>query len=205
MPSTKDGRILTASLGVRRTARNCRKVGLRAITPTSAAAIRRRSLRLSDISLQWMLEEILKLDHPIKFGPVTINGEHKGSRALAPRAHLCISTLTLRACSTARLRGRETPSMHSVKSCPRGLRWILAHANYQIIKRAVLPNAVVHSSVMERFKLETVIDCAQDRVTLYRPEALRNHNDFKTFYPDPPPADAPPAGRSETALPTQLP
>src|ERR1700716_3257399 len=31
--------------------------------------------RLSDISLQWMLEEILELSHPIKFGPVTVNGE----------------------------------------------------------------------------------------------------------------------------------
>src|ERR1700730_4542891 len=31
--------------------------------------------RLSDISLQWILEEIVKLNHPIKFGPVTVNGK----------------------------------------------------------------------------------------------------------------------------------
>lgn len=30
--------------------------------------------RLSDVSLHWMLEELLKLDQPIKFGPVTVNG-----------------------------------------------------------------------------------------------------------------------------------
>ncbi|HEY5128760.1 MAG TPA: DUF2235 domain-containing protein, partial [Bradyrhizobium sp.] len=64
--------------------------------------------------------------------------------------------------------------------------------------------AKIHPTVKERFALETIIDCAGDKVGNYRPEALREHNDFKQFYPDPPPADAPPPGRSEDpALPAQ--
>jgi hypothetical protein len=31
--------------------------------------------RLSDISLQWMLEKILELENPINFGPVLVNGK----------------------------------------------------------------------------------------------------------------------------------
>lgn len=159
--------------------------------------------RLSDISLQWMLQEIMKLEHPIKFGPVTINNtREEGSGTEGTPINLYPDATGMQ---HSEISGTRDTIDAFRERLPRGLQWILAHANYQIIKRAVFPNAVVHSSVMERFKLETVIDCAQDRVTLYRPEALRNHNDFKTFYPDPPPADAPPAGRSETALPTQLP
>jgi hypothetical protein len=84
-------------------------------------------------------------------------------------------------------------------------RGLLANANYEIIKRAILPTAKVHPTVKERFALETIIDCAGDKVGNYRPEALRQHNDFKQFYPDPPPANAPPPGRSEEpALPAQF-
>jgi hypothetical protein len=80
---------------------------------------------------------------------------------------------------------------------PRILRGLLANANYEIIKRSILPKAKVHPTVTERFALETIVDCASDKVGNYRPEALREHNDFKHFYPDPPRADAPPPGRSE--------
>jgi hypothetical protein len=89
---------------------------------------------------------------------------------------------------------------------PRILRGLLANANYEIIKRAIPPQATIHPTVKERFALETIIDCASDKVGEYRPEALREHDDFKQFYPKPPAADAPPPGRSEeSVLPTPLP
>jgi len=88
---------------------------------------------------------------------------------------------------------------------PRILRGLLANANYEIIKRSILPQAKIHPTVKERFALETIVDCASDKVGGYRPEALREHNDYKQFYPDSPAADAPPPGRSEEpAPPTQL-
>jgi hypothetical protein len=88
---------------------------------------------------------------------------------------------------------------------PRIFRGLLANANYEIIKRSILPTAKIHPTVKNRFALETVIDCAGDNVGAYRPEALRKHDDFKQFYPDPPLANAPPPGRGEEPeLLTQL-
>src|SRR6185369_16033288 len=72
---------------------------------------------------------------------------------------------------------------------PRILRGLLANANYEIIKRSILPQARIHPTVKERFALETIVDCASDKVGGYRPEALREHNDFKQFYSDSPAAD----------------
>jgi hypothetical protein len=89
---------------------------------------------------------------------------------------------------------------------PRIIRGLLANANYELIKRSILPQATIHPSVKDRFGLTTVIDCASEKVGNYRPEALREHIDFKQFYPNPPAANAPPPGRSEDAAPApQLP
>jgi len=87
---------------------------------------------------------------------------------------------------------------------PRVLRGLLANANYEIIKRSILPQANIHPTVKDRFALEMIIDCASDKVGDYRPEALREHNDFKQFYPDSPAADAPPPGRTEEPAPSTL-
>jgi uncharacterized protein (DUF2235 family) len=160
--------------------------------------------RLSDISLQWMLEEILKLDHPIKFGPVTVSGEAlAGTGAAGTPLHLYPDVTSVQHSEIAGTRDAIDAFRERL---PRVLRGLLANANYEIIKRAILPKAYVHATVKERFAMETVVDCANNEVGSYRPEALREHDDFKQFYPDPPPVDAPPAGRSEeSAPPVQLP
>lgn len=156
--------------------------------------------RLSDVSLQWMLHEIMKLDHPIKFGPVTINNTRvEGSGTEGTPINLYPDATGMQ---HSEISGTRDSIDAFREKLPKVLRWMLAHANYQIIKRSVLPNAVVHSTVMERFNLDTVIDCAQDKVGSYRPEALRDHNEFKTFYPDAAPVNAPPPGRSEAAIPS---
>ena len=139
MPSTKGGRILTASLGAKRTARNCRKRGLRATTPTSEAVIRRRCSRLSDISLQWMLEEILKLDHPVKFGPVTVNGEAvAGTGTTGTPLHLYPDATSMQHSEIA---GTQDTIDAFRERLPRILRGLLANTNYDIIKRSILPQA----------------------------------------------------------------
>lgn len=160
--------------------------------------------RLSDISLQWMLEEILKLDHPIKFGPVTVNGEAvTGTGTTGTPLHLYPDATSMQHSEIAGTRDTIDAFRDRLSRILQGL---LANANYEIIKRSILPQATIHPTVKERFALETIIDCASDKVGDYRPEALREHNDFKQFYPDPPAADAPPPGRSEEpAPPTQLP
>jgi uncharacterized protein (DUF2235 family) len=155
--------------------------------------------RLSDISLQWMLEEILKLDHPIKFGPVTVHGEAvAGVGTAGTPLHLYPDATSMQHSEIAGTRDAIDTFRERL---PRILRGLLANANYEIIKRSILPTAKIHPTVKERFALETTIDCASDTVGKYRPEALREHYDFKQFYPDPPAADAPPPGRSEESAP----
>jgi hypothetical protein len=160
--------------------------------------------RLSDISLQWMLEEILKLDYPIKFGPATVNGEAvTGAGTTNTPLHLYPDATSMQHSEIAGTRDTIDAFRERL---PHILRGLLANANYEIIKRSILPQARIHPMVKERFALETIIDCASDKVGGYRPEALREHNDFEQFYPDSPAADAPPSGRGdEPAPPTQLP
>jgi uncharacterized protein (DUF2235 family) len=151
--------------------------------------------RLSDISLHWMLEEILKLDKPIKFGQVTVHGEAMlGTGAAGTPLHLFPDATSMQHSEIAATRDTIDTFRERL---PRILRGLLANANYEIIKRAILPSATVHPTVKQRFALETVVDCAGDKVSSYRPEALREHQDFKQFYPDLPAANAPPPGRSE--------
>jgi hypothetical protein len=160
--------------------------------------------RHSDISLQWMLEEILKLDYPIKFGPVTVIDQAvAGTGTTGTPLQLYPDATNMQHSEIAGTRDAIDAFRERL---PRILRGLLANANYEIIKRSILPQAKIHPTVKERFSLETIIDCASDKVGEYRPEALREHNDFKQFYPESPAADAPPPGRSEEpAPPTQLP
>ncbi|MEH2480490.1 uncharacterized protein (DUF2235 family) [Nitrobacteraceae bacterium AZCC 2146] len=151
--------------------------------------------RLSDISLQWMLEEMLKLDQPVKFGPVTVNGEAvAGSGAIGTPLHLYPDATSMQHSEISGMRDTIDAFREHL---PYVLRWLLANANYEIIKRSIPTKANIHLSVKERFARETVVDCASHKVGNYRPEALRKHDDFRQFYPDPPPADAPPPGKSE--------
>jgi hypothetical protein len=150
--------------------------------------------RLSDIALQWMLEEILKLEHPIKFGPITVNGEAMaGTGDTGTPLHLYPDATSTQ---HSEISGTRDAIDAFRERLPRILRGLLANANYKVIKRSILPAAKIHPTVKERFALEKVIDCAADAVGTYRPEALREHDDFNQFYPDPPPANAPPPGRS---------
>lgn len=155
--------------------------------------------RLSDISLLWMLEEIIKLDHPIKFGPITVNGQAlAGTGPTGTSLHLYPDPNSMQHSEIAGTRDTIDAFRERL---PRILRGFLKNANYEIIKRSILPQARIHPTVKERFALKAIIDCASDKVGDYRPEALREHNDFKHFYPDSPAADTPPPGRSEKLAP----
>jgi hypothetical protein len=159
--------------------------------------------RLSDISLQWMVEETQKLTFPLKFGPVTTHGKQiTGTSNEGTPLHLYPAANGAQHCEIAGM--RDTLDAIAEK-WPHFLRGFIATENYETITRAVLHDAEVHDTVTERFALEEVVDCA--KVGKYRPEALRGHDKFKIFYPALPPAPpAAPLSRSEEpALPTQLP
>lgn len=160
--------------------------------------------RLSDISLHWMLEEILKLQHPVSFGPITVNGDvMPGTGHIGTPLHLFPN---IRNMQHSEIAGTRDAIDTFREGLPQIFRWMFANANYEIIKRAIPDVATIHPTVKDRFALETVVDCASDSLRNYRPEALRTHNEFKEFYSDSPPVDAPPTGRQEdVALKAQLP
>lgn len=136
--------------------------------------------RLSDISLQWMLEEILQLDHPIIFGPITVNGvPMAGTGTSGTPLHLYPDGGSVQHSEIAGTRDAIDALRERL---PRIFRGLLASANYAVITRAVRTNARVHPSVMERFALVDVIDCAGGEPCKYRPEALRGHDEYKDFY-----------------------
>lgn len=160
--------------------------------------------RLSDISLQWMLEETLKLEHPIRFGPISVHGRlMEGTATSGTPLNLFPDGKSMQ---HSEISGTRDAIDSFRERLPRILRGLLANANYDIIKRNVPDGANVHPTVTERFAMKEVIDCASDVLGPYRPEALRTHDNFKQHYPKPPPADAPPPGRpDEAALPSQMP
>jgi hypothetical protein len=155
--------------------------------------------RLSDISLQWMLEKILELDNPIKFGPVLVNGKQLDQTGTQGTPLFLYPDVT--AMQHSEIAGTRDTIDALRERLPKPFRCMLANANYEIIKRSILPNAKIHSTVMDRFKLDTVIDPANDTIGKYRPEALRKHDDFKDFYPAETPANTPPSGKNEKVAP----
>jgi uncharacterized protein (DUF2235 family) len=159
--------------------------------------------RLSDISLQWMIEETQKLAFPLILGPVTVHSK----RILATGSegtplHLFPAANGVQHCEIAGM--RDTLDALAEK-WPRFLGGFIKEENYEKIKRVVLHDANVHDTVTERFALEEVIDCA--KVGKYRPEALREHDKFKQFYPSLPPAAAAatPGKSGDPTLPMQMP
>ncbi len=160
--------------------------------------------RLSDISLQWMLEEVLKLQHPIQFGPVTVNGE--ATVGAGSRARLCISFLRQRACNTVRLPEHGTPSIRfanaclgSFVGCWRTRTTKLSSAQFR--RKRPYIQLLHNASSWKRSSTVRTIRCAT-----IGPRRLGRHNEFQRFYLDPAPADAPrPGRREEASLPSPMP
>ena len=63
----------------------------------------------------------------------------------------------------------------------RHLRGWFGRLDWPEQKRTIPHDAVVHESVRERFKLGSVVQCAGHGT--YRPESLRQHDEFKALYP----------------------
>jgi uncharacterized protein (DUF2235 family) len=159
--------------------------------------------RLSDISLKWMIEETLKLSHPLKLGPVTVNGTPlPGTGSQGTPLHLYPAANGPQHCEITGMRDFLDAT---AENWPRLLRGLVSSENYETITRVVLHDANVDETVTERFGMTEVIDCA--KTGAYRPEALRNHDKFKHLYPPLPVAAAvaPPGRSEEPTLPMQMP
>jgi hypothetical protein len=75
------------------------------------------------------------------------------------------------------------------------MRGYISTLNYETIIRTVRPDAKLHPTVLERLALPLAPQTGKEGH--YRPEALRNHQDCKSFYEPQPGPGAQPAGPVE--------
>jgi len=132
--------------------------------------------RLSDITLCWMIEEVLSLPASFKIGPVFVNGkkvpatgDEGESLRLYPDAE------GLQHC--------EVVGMRDVVEgkTPRWLHWATKSLGYKVKPRVVHANASLHRTVYERLGVATVPQCSSS-VGAYRPEELRQHVKCQSYY-----------------------
>jgi len=109
--------------------------------------------RLSDIALQWMVDEALTHRNPILLDP--------------SKLHLFPSPKGIQHCERF--------------AFAQAHQWLAAlKIGWSGSPRPIRPDATLHQSVIERFQLPVVQQC--DRHAAYRPDALRHHDAVKHFY-----------------------
>ncbi len=128
--------------------------------------------RLSDIALQWMVEEATKIPNGLK-----VDGLRAPGDALCnPKLRLFPASDGLQHCEIAGMRD----TLDRLK--PRVLAKLLSSKNWAEKVRAIHPEAPVHTTVAERFELTSAPQ--SNGSGPYRPEALRQHKNFQHHYQD---------------------
>jgi hypothetical protein len=135
--------------------------------------------RLSDVALSWMIGQATIIPNGLKVGPVFINGEKMpGTGEQGTPLNLFPAEDGVQHCEIA---GMRDTIDQLAQPFPRFLHRFFEKLNWPEEKRKIDPNAPVHPLVAERFKLDSVVQCAA--VGPYRPESLREHTAFKHYYP----------------------
>ena len=125
--------------------------------------------RLSDIALQWMIEEATKIPDGLK-----VDGQ------LAPGNAMGISRLQLYPAANG-LQHCEIAGMRdTLDRLPTLLRKLLGGRGWAVKVRDIHPEASVHPTVAQRFELPAAMQCAGSGP--YRPPALASHQDFQRYY-----------------------
>ncbi|MBB3148576.1 uncharacterized protein (DUF2235 family) [Phyllobacterium trifolii] len=133
--------------------------------------------RLSDIALVWMIEEATAVPNGLEVGPITTNGQPMPRTLDAGSAlHLFPASNGVQHCEVAGMRDLlETRVPKWLRSWTAGLGW-------KVKPRMIKPEAILHPTVLERFAMGEVQQCAG--YGPYRPEALRRHEQVKQYFPD---------------------
>ncbi len=134
--------------------------------------------RLSDIALQWMIEQALSVPCPLKLGPVIVHGErisNSGTEGIP--LYLRPDAGGLQHCEVAG--GQDLVEAR----IPEWIRRRFGLSGWRVKIRDVKPDHKLHPSVLERFALSEVPQCAGRGP--YRPEALKNHPAVKPYYQQP--------------------
>lgn len=143
--------------------------------------------RLSDIALAWMIEEAIGIPDGLKVGPVWVNGvKMPGTGNDGQPLYLHPADDALQHCEIAATRDR----LSNLK--PKPLAWFFRNQNYATKIRSVPKDAVIHPGVRRRFELPGVPQ--PEGFAPYRPAALREVSEFKSYYE--------PIARAENEAPT---
>ena len=135
--------------------------------------------RLSDIALQWMIEEATGVPNGLKIGPVVVNG--KGLAGCGNSGVLLELHPTADGVGHCEIAAMKDTIEGYAARLPGFLRNWVRRQNWEEKVRDLSHDAPVHSTVADRFKLDSVV---QAPVTgPYRPKALAGHDDFKSYYP----------------------
>jgi hypothetical protein len=140
--------------------------------------------RLSDNALRWMLEQATSVPDGIKVGPVHVDDVRMpGTGETGTPLHIYPRANAVQHCELAGMRDSIDGLVDSLPRWMRLARSLLGGLAWPEEMRAIPHDAVVHDSVRERFGLDNVPQCAG--VGPYRPEALRAHDEFATYYAAP--------------------
>lgn len=123
--------------------------------------------RLSDVALEWMIQQATEIPNGLR-----VDGVNAGSAT--KRLFLYPSADGVQHCEIAGMRDTLEARL------PRWLLRLLPNFGWELVIRKIHEDATVHPSVVERFRLPEVTQCAGQGP--YRPEALRHHAQFKNYY-----------------------
>jgi uncharacterized protein (DUF2235 family) len=126
--------------------------------------------RLSDIALQWMVEEATKLPG----GLIVAGQKAPGDVSDNPKLRVFPSADGVQHCEVVGMQDNIQ------KKLPKCLLPYIGSLTYSVKIREIKPDARVHPTVVERFALKSVTKCAGSGP--YRPEALAQHDEFKAYY-----------------------
>jgi Uncharacterized alpha/beta hydrolase domain (DUF2235) len=135
--------------------------------------------RLSDIALQWMIEQATGIPDGLRIGPVIVNGKKlpgTGDSGTPLELHPAVGGVGH--CEIAATRDMLDGYAQRL---PGYFRRFLHRWNWEEKIRDIPNDAPVHPTVKERFKLDFVAQCAGSG--RYRPGALKDHDEFKSYYP----------------------
>ena len=149
--------------------------------------------RLSDIALRWMLEQAVGVPDGLKVDgmPPVADPRHPVEVMRIPRLRLHPSAAGVQHCEVAGMRDAIAARV-SASWVPGWVRRWAEGKTWEVRDREIRPDATVHPSVDERYRLASVVQC--DGVAPYRPAALADHVRFKPFYASPVAASPEPSG-----------
>lgn len=137
--------------------------------------------RLSDIALEWMLDEAINIPDGLRVGPVYVNGQKMpGSGNAGTTLYMYPAEDGVQHDEILGMRD----TLNSIQ--PRWLARLLRNRNYTENVRTIPDDAIIHPSVHKRLALDDVRHADGRRA--YRPNALRPVTRFAQYYPKPPDA-----------------